>query len=236
MKINSEICVGCFSCIPYCTVGAIKKGDCKAFIDQDECVECAACLKSGACKVGALYQPELTWPRVLRSQFSDPLTPHPSTGIGGRGTEEMKTNDATARFKDGEVGFAVEMGRPQVGAYFSDLEKVAVALVELGVEFEANNPVTFLLDAKTGHLKDPSVKNEKVLSAIIECKTKEAKAVDVLELLQKVSKEINSVFSVCVISKCKEGKIPILPVLEKAGFKPRINGKTNMGLGRPLRK
>ncbi|MHA1632631.1 MAG: DUF362 domain-containing protein [Candidatus Freyarchaeota archaeon] len=234
MKVDPEKCTGCWRCIPYCPVGAIKEGDDVAFIDQDECVECGVCLRSGACKAGALYQPELTWPRILRSQFSDPLAVHPKTKIAGRGTEEMKTNDVTGRFKEGEVGIAVEMGRPGIGSSFRDLEKVAMAIAKVGVEFEPSNPVTFLLDTKTGKLKYPEVADERVLSAIIECKTTEDKAVDVLKALKEAAGEIDSVFSVCVISKCKDGKIPIKPIIEKEGFIPRINGKTCIGLGRPL--
>ena len=43
MKINSENCVGCHRCIPYCPVAAIKIMDDKSMIDQDDCVECGAC-------------------------------------------------------------------------------------------------------------------------------------------------------------------------------------------------
>jgi hypothetical protein len=39
-----------------------------------------------------------------------------------------------------------------------------------------------------------------------------------------------------VINRCKDGKIPFKPVLEKAGYSVRINGKVNIGLGRPLAK
>jgi len=35
-------------------------------IDEDECVECSVCLRSGCCPTEALYQPELVWPRTVR--------------------------------------------------------------------------------------------------------------------------------------------------------------------------
>jgi len=242
MKVYSEKCTGCFSCIPYCPVGAIKKSGHTAFIDQDECVECGTCLRAQVCKFNAIFWPELTWPRLVRQAFSAVVvgyeafgkaTGHPErAGIGGRGTEEMKTNDVTARFKDGEIGIAVELGRPQVGTYFRDLEKVAKALAKKEVEFETENPVTALLDVKTGELKFPEVRNEKVLSAIIECKTKQEKAVALLKELEKISKEIDTVFSVDIINRCKDGKIPFKAELDKAGISVRINGKTCIGLGR----
>jgi hypothetical protein len=221
--------------MPYCPVGAIKKRDKKGFIDQDDCVECGVCLKSGVCKSDALFLPELHWPRTLRYQFSDPLGIHPGTNTGGRGTDEMKTNDTSARFKLGEVGFGVEMGRPGVSTSFCDVEKVSMAISAL-VEFEPLNPVSLLLDLDTGKLRDIRVKGERVLSAIIECKTIEDKAAEVLRVLHKVAEEIDTVFSLSVISKCKDNTIPIIPILEQAGFTPRINGKTNMGLGRPLKQ
>ena len=233
MKIDKENCVNCRSCMDYCPVGAIKAEDEEVHIDQDLCVECAVCLKSGACRQDALYQPELGWPRILRSQFSDPLVSHPATDIRGRGTAEMKTNDVTGRFQVGEVGFAIEMGRPGISTSFADVEKVATALAGI-VEFEPLNPVTVLLDTETGRFKDPRVRKERALSAIIECKTTEDRGVDVLNLLKEVSVEIDTVFSLCVINRCVDGVPPFKAVMEAAGFKPRLNGKTNIGLGRPL--
>lgn len=233
MWINKEKCVCCQSCIPYCPVDAINIDDSGVSIDQEKCVECAVCLKSGACKYDALSQLDLTWPRILRSQFSDPLVSHPATGIMGRGTAEMKTNDVTARFLHGEVGLAIEMGRPGISTSFADVEKVTQALVDK-VEFEPLNPVTILIDQKTGKFKDPKVSCERALSAIIECKTTEDRGLDVLRLLKKVSEEIETVFTLCVINRCKGYEIPFKNLMEKNGFIPRINGKTNVGLGRPL--
>jgi len=233
MKIDEGRCIRCRSCAVYCPIGAIKTGELEAYVDQELCVECSVCLKSGVCKQDALYQPKLDWPRVLRSQFSDPLVSHPSTKIMGRGTAEMKTNDVTDRFRVGEVGFAIEMGRPGVSTSFADVERVAMALAGR-VEFEPLNPVTNLLDMETGRLRDSRVRGERVLSAIIECKTGEDKGLEVLKLLKRVSEEVDTVFSLCVISRCQGYDIPFKKKMEEEGFTPRINGKTNMGLGRPL--
>lgn len=233
MRIDEDKCVRCRQCTVYCPVGAINEDGDTVYIDQDLCVECGVCLRSGACRVGALYQPQLGWPRILRAQFSDPLVPHPSTGIMGRGTSEMKTNDVTGRFREGEVGFAVEMGRPGVSTSFAEVEKVTMALAGR-VEFEPLNPVTSLIDADTGRLRDPDVRRERVLSAIIEFKTSEDRGLEILRLLKEVSEGLETVFSLCVISRCRDFKIPFRERMVTAGFQPRINGKTNVGLGRPL--
>ncbi|MBS7638570.1 4Fe-4S binding protein [Candidatus Bathyarchaeota archaeon] len=233
MKIDEDRCVRCRQCMLYCPVGAIKEDEDTVYIDQDLCVECGVCLRSGACRVGALYQPQLGWPRILRAQFSDPLVPHPSTGIMGRGTSGMKTNDVTGRFREGEVGFAVEMGRPGVSTSFEEVEKVTIALAGK-VEFEPLNPVTSLIEPETGRLRDPDVRRERVLSAIIEFKTSEDRGLEILRLLKEVSEGLETVFSLCVISRCRDFEIPFRERMVAAGFQPRINGKTNVGLGRPL--
>jgi hypothetical protein len=158
---------------------------------------------------------------------------HPATRIKGRGTAEMKTNDVSARFQEGEVGFAIEVGRPGLSASIADVEKIAMAIAG-EVEFEPLSPVTVLLDPETGRLADPTVRNERVLSAILECKTTEEKGIKVLNLLKEASGEIETVFSLCVINRCIAGEIPFKRTMEEAGFVPRSNGKTNVGIGRPL--
>lgn len=145
----------------------------------------------------------------------------------------MKTNDVTGRFREGDVGFAIEMGRPGISTSFIDVERVAMALVGR-VDFEPLNPVTVLLDNDTGKFKDSRVRGERALSAIIECKTTEDRGLEVLNVLKEVSKEIDTVFSLCVINRCRGHQIPFKTRMVEAGYTPRINGKTNVGLGRPL--
>ena len=250
MKIDQDKCSGCNNCIPYCPLSAIKVKDEGAFptaeVNQDECVECGACLRSGSCRTGALYWPELEWPRSIRQAFSAVLVGYgalkkagiggytPTPLGGGRGTSEMKTNDITGRYRDGEVGIAAEMGRPSQGFYFKDLEKVTMCMADLGAEFEEENPLTVLMDPETGKIKYREIMNERCMSAIVEMKVDISRAVEVLEALKEVAKEIDTVFSVDVINKCQGTTIPVVPILEEAGIKVRINGKTNVGLGRPL--
>ncbi len=97
------------------------------------------------CPTGALTPPQLEWPRSLRVEFSDPTIKHSTTGVQGRGTEEIKTNDVTNRLGEGDIGLVVELGRPGLGARLRELEKVAKELAKVGVRFEQKNPVTYLM-------------------------------------------------------------------------------------------
>jgi ferredoxin len=264
MEINDK-CVGCGNCHAVCPMGAIsldKNGI--SVVDQDKCVECSTCYRVlrdegyGAgfvravrrvlstfrlqymaevdvCPTGALEPPELEYPRSLRAAFSDPTVVHKGTGVGGRGTEEIKTNDVTGRLQEGDAGVVVELGRPGVGAHFRDVQTVAMALAHLEPDFEPFNPVTQLMEnTKTGKMKD-EVLDEKVLSAIIEVKTRLDKIPEYLQTLQVVSKQIDTVFSVGIASKClPDGSVPHQKWVEEVGFSLSPNGKTNLGLGRPL--
>jgi len=265
MEIDKKKCVGCGNCHVVCTMGAIcldEEG--KSVVNQDECVECSACYRLlrnegywpsfvravrrilsvfrlgylgdvDVCPTGALTPPELKWPRIIRAEFSDPSIVHAGTGVGGRGTEEIKSNDVTGRIRKGEVGLVVEMGRPGTGAYFRDIQKVAMALAQIHPAFEAQNPVTQLMeDSRTGKIKE-EVLNEKVLSAIIEIKTKLEKIPEFLQALEKIQKEMDTVMSIGVSSRClPDGTIPHTEWVKKAGYNLSPNGKTNLGLGRPL--
>ncbi len=157
-------------------------------------------------------------------------------GFGSRGTSEMKTNDVTGRFRDGEVGIACELGRPGVGFCFKDLEKVSMALADVGVEFEPENPVSVFLDFETGKIKEEfkEIKEERALSAIIECKAQMERTPEIYATILEVAQEIDTVFSLDLINKCSDGTQPLKKILDEANIPVRINGKTNIGLGRPL--
>ncbi len=242
MKIDKEKCIGCEACHPYCPVGAIKaiewEGKPVSEIDQDECVECGAChLRAGVCPTEAIYLPKLEWPRSLREQFSNPHVRHPSTSGQGRGTEEMKTNDVTGRYRPGMSGIGIEMGRPGIGTSFRDIQTVAMAVAKMGVEFEPRNPLTQVMtDPKTGKIKE-EVLGERVLSAILEFKVRNDRLKELLKTLMEVSSRIETVFSLDLISRVnKDGSIPNRSIAREAGFTIRPNTKTNIGLGRPLAK
>ena len=236
MFLNNARCLkGCGACLPYCPMRAIASDEAtgEMYIDQEECVECEQCLRADVCPSEALMMPELGWPRILRSQFSNPLIVHPETGVPGRGTEEMKTNDVTGRFSGDLMGMAVEMGRPGIGARFHDIEMVAMAVAQTGVHFDPRNPVTHLMeDVTTGKIRT-DVLHEKVLSAIIGFDLHRRKIIPVLERLKEVAAVIDTVFSLGLTFRLERGRgRPITKLLQDAGFHPSRNGKMNMGLGR----
>ena len=80
----------------------------------------------------------------------------------------------------------------------------------------------------------PEVLGEKVLSAIIEFKTALEKLPAVLAALEEAQHRIDTVISVGVASRClPDGTIPHEEWVRKAGYRLSLNGKTNLGLGRP---
>jgi ferredoxin len=234
MKIDQDLCIGCGQCVPYCPVRAITLKDDAAEIDFDECVECGNCLRIADCPVDAIYQQELVWPRSVRSLLSDPLTIAEESGISGRGTEEMKTNEVTGRFRRGYAGIGLEIGRPVLGTRFYDVEKISQAVARMGVEFEKINPTTSLMaDPKTGKFKD-DILNEKVLSAIIEFSVKQDQLPELFDILREVAQEIDTVFTVEIACRVNpDGSVPTRTYTEAASLWVAPNGKVNVGLGRP---
>jgi hypothetical protein len=233
----------------------------RAVVDRDECVECFTCYRGMSkehlnpvlvrairkvakvfrfrfdpepdiCPTDAIVPENLAWPRIVRRAFSDPQVPHESTGIHGRGTAEVKTNDVTSRVNEGEAGFVVEFGRPGIGARFRDIERVTAALAALGVEFEPNNPVTSLMrDAARGLLRE-DILGEKILSAIVEIKTRLDQVPVVLRRIQDLGREVDTVISIGVSTRCDvEGNDSLGALLEREGY-AAYRGKTNLGLGR----
>ncbi|MHA1231112.1 MAG: DUF362 domain-containing protein [Candidatus Helarchaeota archaeon] len=232
MKLNTDKCIGCGRCVIICPVQAIKIIDKKAVVDKDLCVECSTCIRSAGCPVNAIKHKRLKWPRLVRNPFSDVIATHRLTGIPGRGTEEMKTNDVTNRFGRDEVGFSIEVGRPGVGTRIGTIVLITTKLSEIGVEYEKASPITALFIDDSGHIRD-DVKNERVLSVIIEFKVHITKVEQILNLIKEIESQIDTVFTVGMITRFNmDGSIPILDLLTKNGFNPRPNAKINLGLGR----
>lgn len=238
MVIDKEKCIKCGQCIPYCPMGCIsRKEDKSVEIDLDECVECEVCRNSHVCPRDALYMQELTGTRILRNQFSNPLITHPKTGVPGRGTEEMKTNDVTGRFKRGRVGICIELGRPGTGTRLRDVQTVAMAVAPYAkYGFEPHNPVTALMVDGTGKMRD-DVLDEKTLSAIVEIEIDQSDIASVLNAIKEVQKDVNTVFSVDFAGRLEpDESFPAKQIAKDAGYNLYLNGKTNVGLGKPRAK
>jgi ferredoxin len=234
VEIDESLCVGCGSCTLYCPVEALTLVDRKARVNLVLCVECGTCIRAEVCPVDAISMPEFDEIRETRHYLSDPTTTKKLTGVPGRGTEEVKTNDVTGRIKRGEAGICVELGRPGVGTSFRDVEKVTRALAELGVQFEEMNPVTALIVDESGAL-DEGIVDERVLSGIVEAKIEEERLPEVIGALRRLEGELDTVFSLGVICRFdEEGGIPALKIIEGTGVEVRPNSKVNVGLGRPL--
>ena len=237
MKINDS-CIKCGQCQPYCPVEAIKEGEEQFYIVEAECVECGICERYAGCPVDAIYEGELDELRKLRKAFSNSLVPHESTAVLGRGTEEMKTNEITGRFKRGRVGVALELGRPGIATYFYDVEKVTKKLAEMGIiKLEPCNPLKPLMEnEEEGTIQDKYL-NERVLSAIVEFELERERLEEVLSAIKEVSKELDTVFSLDLAGRLEEDNtLPAAEIARSIGFDPSINGKTNLGLGRPKAK
>jgi len=236
MFIDQLLCAACEECISYCPVKAIYNREGKVVIDFDECVECGTCKRYASCPVDAIQEsPEaMEWPRVLRREYSDPGVPHATTKGFGRGTEESKTNDVTGRVKRGRIGMGMEFGRPGIATRLGELEKMTTALARKGVNFEAANPVTFLLsDPGTGKMRD-DVKSERVLSAILEIEFDAARLPEMVSAIETAAETLDTVFSWCLYTRINEnGSVPVMDELAKLGVAVRPNAKVNMGLGKP---
>ncbi len=232
MIVVKEKCNGCAVCLDYCPMGAIAMADGCAVVDQDLCVECSSCLRVVRCPGKAFKSLPLSWPRSVRAVLSNPISEVKETRLAGRGTEEMKTNELTGRFQPGEVGFGIDVGRPATGAYLRDVEKIIKAVWPLGIYLEPKNPVTaFIANRETGDFH-PELRNERVLTAVIEFKTGLEKTTQVLDRLKAVSPELDSAFVLSVIALCGDTADNLRAMLEQYGAGVRPNGKTNLGFGR----
>ncbi len=239
MFISADKCVLCGKCVPYCPVGALHPGEEAMEIDHDLCVECGTCIRNAGCPVDAFFDPPMDMPRYIRKAFSDPYAPHKNTPQehGGRGTEEIKTNDVTGIVHDLDtVEVSIEMGRPGTAAWFYEVQAISTAVAKFGVTFASNNPVTLYMTDRSKGEFDPSILNERILSCIVEFETESSKLLPILQAVKEVSYTLKTLFSVSCICKVDENDETIIERdIAPLGFDIRRgSSKTNVGLGRPL--
>ncbi len=231
-EINSESCVECYLCFRGMSQEHLNPTMVRAVRTVLGWARLRFDPEPDVCPTAAFEPDDLQWPRVIRRAFSDVTATHESTGVHGRGTEEVKTNDVTGRVKAGEAGFVVEFGRPAIGVYFRDIQRMTMALAAAGAQFEPNNPVTHLMtDAGRGTIRE-DILNEKVLSAIVEMKTAVDRVEHFIDVIERVAPDLDTVVSLGVSSVCDaKGDNPVEAIMVRRGY-PIIRGKTNLGLGR----
>jgi NAD-dependent dihydropyrimidine dehydrogenase PreA subunit len=238
MKIDEDKCTGCGICLDYCNVDAISLLDEVAQIDSDICVECWVCYRNQVCPFDCFEPAPLeAYGDVFKHVLSDPTVTSKGTGIPGRGTEEAKTNDVTGRFAKDVYGICIDMGRPGVGAYLRDVEKVAMALAAAGVRFASpkETPLAGVMsDIRSGKIRD-DILDVHVMSVIIEGTVKRDGLGSVLEAIKRVEKQIDTVFSLGIVSMLSDDDDrPLMETLTRHGIPLPSRGKVNVGLGKPL--
>jgi len=231
-EINAETCVECHNCFRSLSLEHLPPGITKVIRKLLKALSLRFQPAPDVCPTEAIIAEDLEWPRIVRRAFSDPMVTHESTGVHGRGTEEVKTNDVSGRIKKGEVGLVVEFGRPGIGAYFRDVQQVTAALAAEGITFETGNPVTQMMTStETGMIRE-DILDEKVLSCIVEITVAVEETARVLDMLQDICRSSETVISLGASTVCDEdGSEPLKDILINQGFDIGW-AKTNLGFGR----
>lgn len=250
--IDQGLCSKCLDCIPCCPVSAIIESPAgEITIDPEMCYECGVCLQPGVCPTGAIVARDLAWPRSLRGRFQNLHAPYRASPVLAEVSRPLDTtgeglpfssyqipgeltNDVTGYCRRGHIGIAVELGRPHRGTTFRDVQTVCRALTPHGLVFPRNDPMSELAIDAGGSLR-PDILEEKAGWVVLRLNVTEGQAASVIRSMRQAASEIDTVMLVNLISPvAADGSLPGDIIAREAGITPAPNGKTNVGLGRPL--
>ncbi len=237
--INQTKCTGCKQCLIFCPAEAISYNEGKCSIDQAVCTECYICMRHTICPNGAFEPTELnTYIKQFQHVISDAAESDGiKKGTTGRGGKEVKTQDVTGRIKQGQVGITIDMGRPGLGVYLRDVEKIAMALIKAGVELPTaeKSPLGSLMQDHTTGKLIPEFLAYHFHTFLMEGICSSGQLATALRALQAVESEIETVFAVgLVMAVDKNCYNSALDCLVDLGIPKPHRGKVNLGLGRPL--
>jgi len=155
MWIDKDVCIACEGSVSRTVPRAPSQSARTALVKSTLicCVECGVCAQAGVCDSGAIQIDELEWPRLIRRTYTmscmniRELHDRP----GHRGNEDPTKSPGIS----GAVSrHRVEIGRPDVGTTFHDVDKITRAMAALGASFPPGSPTTKLMtDPATGTIR-----------------------------------------------------------------------------------
>ena len=236
ISIDETKCVGCKNCLLFCPDDAISYQDKRCSIDQDVCTQCGACL--GSCPENAIeFTPDTNPLKIFQMAIGNPGAGTKITGgNSGRGGHEVKTLDVVPRQKNDEITINLDIGRPGVGVYLRDAEKIILALIGAGMKFAPgeNFPLaTIIPDKSTGKFRSDCL-DMHFHTLLAEGIFKKDLLPDIMKALLAVEKEIDTVFTVGLVMPVDKNCFnPALEYFDDLGIPRPHRGKINVGLGRP---
>jgi len=233
--IHQAACTGCKTCILFCPDEAIDYHGDKCSVNTAVCTLCGCC--HDKCPHGALHpSTDLTELQIFQQAFGNPGAGSKVTsGNAGRGGKEIKTLDVTPTLKENYVSICLDIGRPGVGVFLRDAEKLIMALVDAGMEFLPGDfPLgTIIPDRTTGKFR-PDCLDLHMHTLLAEGEFHKSKLPTVLKALQNVSAEIDTVVCPGLILPVDENcDNEVLRCLDELGIPKPVRGKINVGLGKP---
>jgi len=117
------------------------------------------------------------------------------------------------------------MGRPSTSARFTDVETIAKVVIAHGAKLETQNPSAIIFEENNPGIIKEEFRNERALSVIIEAMIEPEELPGLLKDLKEAQKNVETVFSVDVITRMSDGEIPTDKLLEEAGVNAALTAR-----------